>query len=318
MHSAEMPALQRELFPRVRQSARPLIVILGPTASGKTDFSLETAETLQREFGRIVEIVNADSRQLYRYLDIGTAKIRRDEMRGIAHHLLDVLDPKEEITAAAYQSMAFRTIDDIHARGSIPFLVGGSMLYLSAVMDNLSFVDAADASLRAELEREYDRDHGESLYAELTQLDPDTASGFHPRNKPYLIRALEILRTTGGRPSAMKRAAPCPYDLFIIGVFQPREELAKRIERRTSAMFASGWIDEVQSLIDRGYTAEDPAMKSSGYREVMRYIQNRLPSTQRELEDQIAGKTRRYAKRQMTWWKGDERILWVDAQTASI
>lgn len=284
-------------------ASSPLIVILGPTASGKTGFSIELAT----EIGN-AEIINADSRQLYRFLNIGTAKIRTEEMKGIPHHLIDVIDPTEEVTAAWYKTEAERVISDIHARHKIPMLVGGSMLYISAVIDGLEFGVSTDPVLRARLESEYERDGGVALYDKLMEIDPDTT--FARENKPYVIRAMEIYELTKQKPSAARKSSVCPYDLFIIGIEREREELNQRINARTKELFAHGWIEEVQSLLDRGYTADDPAMKSHGYKEIMAYLRTGTPEREM-LEEQISAKTRQYAKRQMTWWRGDPRIQWM-------
>ncbi len=179
---------------------KPLIVVLGPTASGKTAFSIELAKHVAAMGGsKTVEILNADSRQLYRFLDIGTAKVTDQEKDGVPHHLLDMLAPEQEVTIAWYKEAAERAIAEIHARGNVPVLVGGSMLYISAVIDGLEPL-ASDPALRARLEGEYDADGGKALYARLQEIDPDTASAFHPNNKPYVIRAMEIFETTGEAP----------------------------------------------------------------------------------------------------------------------
>ena len=237
----------------IAASSRPLIVLLGATASGKTAFSLQVAQDLKN-----AEIINADSRQLYKYLNIGTAKITPKEMQGIPHHLLDVLDPQAEATAAWYKREAENIIGEIHRRGNIPILVGGSMLYISAVTDDLTFpVDPRD---RQSLQQR----------KSLTHHD----------------------------------------DLFIIGIERARKELMQRINERTTELFSKGWVDEVRNLIKNGYTVENPAMKSHGYREIMEWLKSGTPSLE-ELEDIISSKTRHYAKRQLTWWKNDSRIQWM-------
>lgn len=295
---------------------KPLIVVLGPTASGKTAFSIDVAKFLDVS-GKHAEIVNADSRQLYRFMNIGTAKIWPEEMEGIPHHLLDVLDPKEEATAAWYKTEATRVIEDILRRGNIPILVGGSMLYISALLDNLQFVTGADPTLRKKLEQQYDLDGGATLYGRLMEIDPETASVFSKNNKPYVIRAMEILEGTGLKPSEAKHKSACPWNLLIFGMQQPREKLVERINARTQQMFAAGWIDEVRSLIDRGYSVQDPGMTSHGYREIAEAISRAKSKGQSVKIDEellvtlIAAKTRQYAKRQMTWWKGDQRIQWI-------
>jgi len=302
----------------VGNSRHPLIVVLGPTASGKTAFSLNIAHAVAEDrdlpLQQAAEIINADSRQLYRFMDIGTAKIRPEEMAGIPHHLLDVLDPKEEATAAWYKIEATRVISDILERGNVPILVGGSMLYISALLDDLKFVAGADPVLRQKLECQYDADGGLALYERLHKIDPETASAFSVKNKPYVIRAMEILEGTGTKPSDAKKTGTCPWDLLIFGMQWPRETLVERINARTQQMFADGWIAEVQSLLARGYTMEDLGMKSHGYREIAAAIASGNVDTN-ALAEIICAKTRQYAKRQMTWWKNDQRITWVSGES---
>ena len=325
--------LHKRLLEFLSTVSRPLIVVLGPTASGKTAFSIELAHIIPD-----AEIINADSRQLYKFLDIGTAKITRADMQGVPHHLLDVLDPKEEATAAWYKREAEKIIEDVHAREHVPILVGGSMLYISAVIDGLEFVSASDPVLRKRLEDVYDSDDGASLYQRLLELDPDTAIEFSVKNKPYVVRAMEIYERTGSKPSDARRQSNCPYDLFIIGIERPRDAITRRINARTAELFRNGWTEEVQGLLTRGYTANDPAMKSHGYREIIEWLprshgsSESIPSgaegltmtfsvssravsrddTLQELQETISAKTRQYAKRQQTWWKHDDRITWVN------
>lgn len=302
---------------RFLASARaPLIVILGPTASGKTAFSLDCARLLC-ENGLHAEIVSADSRQLYRFLDIGTAKIRPEEMQGIPHHLLSVLDPKDPVTIAWYQEHAIRIIREIHQRGGIPLLVGGSMLYLSAVIDGLRPLSPVDPVLRCSLEAAYDRDHGAALYAELRRIDPETASAFSPVNKAYLIRAMEIERSTGLLPSRAKQRGDVPFDLFILGVRKSPADLHDAIAKRIQAMMDAGWIGEVEALLHRGYTAKDPGLLSHGYREIAAMLLTGKPA-RGELPEIIAAQTRQYAKRQRTWWKNDPRIYWMGTATREV
>lgn len=291
-----------------KKSTKPLIVVLGPTASGKTAFSLEVAAHCGNG-----EIINADSRQLYKHLSIGTAKITEAEKKGIAHHLFDVLDPKDEVTIADYKKMAMECIDDCHARGVVPILVGGSMLYISAVVDGLDPLPPADPEVRARLEQEWDSDDGWTLYDKLVDIDPATAKSFEKQNKRYVVRAMELYEMTGKPPSTLKKTLPPPYDILQLGLMWPRETLTKRIDKRTKILLNSGWIEEVEGLLDKGYTAADPGMKSHGYREIMQWLSSEDRDTT-ALEEVIAAKTRQYAKRQMTWWDTDERIQWIDAR----
>ncbi|OGJ60039.1 tRNA (adenosine(37)-N6)-dimethylallyltransferase MiaA [Candidatus Peribacteria bacterium RIFCSPHIGHO2_01_FULL_51_9] len=297
----------------IATSSQPLIVILGPTGSGKTDFSIRLARALEKE-GKKPEIVSADSRQLYRFLDIGTAKIRNEEMYGIPHHLFSVLDPREEVTVAWYREKALAMIDEILARGSCPILVGGSMLYLSAIIDGLELLPSADPAVRSRLEEEYEKDRGISLHLRLQEVDSESAVSIHPNNKPYIIRAMEIYESSGGIPSQEKKKSHCPYNLFIVGTHWSREALVRMINERTERLLRSGWIAEVQSLLQRGYSVDDPGMNSLGYREIGEGLRRGLGEAEivKQYGEVIAAKTRQYAKRQMTWWKNDERIRWVN------
>lgn len=299
------------------RAKRPLIVILGPTASGKTAFSLKVAETL-RKMGKRAEIVNADSRQLYRHLDIGTAKITEEEMEGVPHHLLSCLDPKEPVTIHWYQKEARGVIDEIHAPDTqifrysgIPILVGGSMLYISAIIDGLTPSKPVSPELRQKLEAEYDADKGKTLFVRLQKLDPEGSAGIDPRNKRYVVRAMEILESSTAAFSSAKKRTPVAYDALIFGIERSREELHRRVEERTKQLLSAGWIEEVWSLLANGYTASDPGLESTGYREIIAYLEGRIASRE-ALEQMITAKTRQYARRQMTWWRGDGRIHWVN------
>lgn len=302
-------------------SAKPVIVVLGPTCSGKTGFSLTLSRhcgaTHSRNAGEgrssLVEIINADSRQLYKGMDIGTAKITEEEKGGIPHHLFSVLDPKEPVTIAWYQEQANRVIAEIHARGNVPVMVGGSMLYISAVVDGLRPLPEADPELRKELEKKYDEDDGWSLYDELANVDPETAKSFDKANKQYVVRAVELYRLTGFPPSTLKKTVPPDFQSLLLGLEWPRDELTKRIDARTPQLVNGGWITEVESLLDRGYAEHDPGFKSHGYREIAQWLRSDEQNKD-QLIEVIAAKTRQYAKRQMTWWKDDDRIKWIDAK----
>ncbi len=284
------------------------MAIVGPTAGGKTAYSIELARAL-RDAGRTPEILNADSRQLYRGMDIGTAKITREEMQDIPHHLLDLLNPDQELTASWYRDRAVETMTDIHERGDVPMLVGGSMLYVSAVTDGLQFAPAADPGVRERLSQEYDADCGAALYARLQEADPETAAAFDRANKPYVLRALEIMETTGEKPSVARRTGEVPYDVLMLGIERPRDELQRRITSRVPELLRRGWVDEVRALRDAGYSAEDPGMKSHGYREILEYLEH--DGDEDALAKAIAVKSRQYAKRQLTWWRPDARIRWI-------
>ncbi len=288
----------------LKNAVRPVVTVLGPTASGKTALSVGMAQAMGGE------VINADSRQLYRYLDIGTAKITEAEKRGVPHHLIDVLDPKEPVTIAWYKGEAEKRIADCHARGVVPMLVGGSMLYLSAVIDNLTLAEKAPPEVRARLEAAYDADGGTALYARLQEIDPETAEGFTKENKRYVIRALEIFESSGKRPSEAKTMQPSPYQHFIVGVTRDDADLRERIRRRLTDMLANGWIDEVRNILARGYSANDPGMMSHGYREICAALASENINREK-LTEEIFAKTWAFARRQKTWWRNDQRIRWI-------
>ncbi len=325
-----MTSWQTILAEHLRSAARPLVVVLGPTASGKTAFSIACCEAiaaLAKAGGWLgAEVINADSRQCYRGLSIGTAKVTAAEARGVAHHLLDVLDPEERATIAWYRDHATAAIDALLAAKRVPVLVGGSMLYLSAVIDGLEPLPVADPSLRERLQHEYDAFGAAALHERLRLLDPEAAAAIEPRNKVYLVRALEIVEQTGEPVSAQRRTSGCPYDLLVFGMEWPPEILAERINTRTEALLRSGWVREVASLLQSGVRPEAPAMISHGYREIAAALLREAERQQSVIDDDavlaaveadaalcdaIAANTRRYAKRQRTWWRHDERIHWI-------
>jgi tRNA dimethylallyltransferase len=302
------------LWPFLKDSSKPVVVILGQTSSGKTYASIAIAHDVQKETGRGVEIVNADSRQLYKYCSIGTAKITHEEMQGIPHHLLDVLEPDATVTAAQYKAMATDCIKNIHDRGAVPMVVGGSMLYLRSITDGTHFADPVPPELREALERAYDTDGGTKLYQELQSFDPQTAQGFTKENKRYVIRAIEILRSTGRKPSSVKTSRTPDYKTFIIGIRREREELRRILHARIEAMFTAGWVDEVREILQRGYTTTCPALESHGYREIAAAVRDGHIDTE-ELTRDIYKKTWAYARRQQTWWRNDKRIHWIPPLT---
>ncbi len=299
----------------LRTAAKPLIVVLGPTASGKTGFSIQLAHFLTNTCQKSAEIINADSRQLYTYLDIGTAKITQEEMENVPHHLLSVLDPKQPVTIGWYQREATMLIDQLHGKRSVPMLVGGSMLYISSIIDGLVPVEKSDPAIRSRLESDYRVDEGKALWKRLEGIDPESAAAIPYQNKQYLLRALEMYELTGKTKSQLGTQSLCPYDLLIFGIQRERSELVDRINQRTKQMLENGWIEEVQSLIDLGYSIDDPAMESSGYREIAEFLEKQ--TNKQDLIEKISAKTRQYAKRQMTWWRHDERIVWLDGESLS-
>jgi tRNA dimethylallyltransferase len=285
----------------------PLIVITGPTASGKTSFSIELGLFLQ-EKGMKPRVINADSRQLYQYMDIGTAKITSEEMKGIPHELLSVLDPKEPCSIAWYQKEAMKQIDRCHERGDIPLLVGGSMLYITSVIDG--FVPLpTDPVLRGRLSKEYDVDGGIMLYQRLSEIDPVSAASIPPQNKHYVLRAMEICLLSGKTKSELLTSSAPAYDLLMIGIDQPKEILKERIVKRIDQQCRQGWVQEVQRLLDLGYTMEDPGLLSHGYPEIIHALQSHTDPAL--CKPEIARQGIAYAKRARTWWKRERRMEWL-------
>ncbi len=285
---------------------KPLVAIVGPTATGKTELSIRLAQ----EIGG--EIVNADSRQVYRYMDIGTAKPTAEDRSKIPHHLLDVVDPDEDFSLALYQDMAGRAIEDIHRRGRIPVLVGGSGQYVWAILEGWSAPEVPpDPAFREELELKSITEGGDILYRQLQEVDPESAGKIDPRNIRRVIRALEVFRITGKRFSELRTKTPPDFNVRIVGITVERDELYRRIDARVDAMVKHGFIDEVRSLLDRGYSPDLPAMSSLGYREIGGYLKGELSLP--EACEQIKFTTHRFARNQYAWFRAnDERIRWFD------
>ena len=280
----------------------PLIVVAGPTASGKSELAVSIAE----RFGG--EIVNYDSLQLYRYLDIGTAKPSIAERRGVPHHLLDILDPNQVFTAGDFARLARATIGEVASRGRIPVMVGGTGFYLRATLDGLFHGPKRDEALRTRLSER----SGERLHRILRRLDPAAAERIHPNDKQKLIRAVEVCLIARRPITEMFAHAEPPLTgagVLKFGLDPPRDELYERINRRTAEMFSSGLIDEVQAVLRRGFPESSKALEAIGYREALLHLRGELT-----LESAIATaqqSTRRYAKRQWTWFRREPGIEWL-------
>ena len=281
----------------------PVAAIVGPTAAGKSDLSI----ALARRIGG--EIVNADSMQLYRGMDIGTAKLARSERRGIPHHLLDVLDVREPATVAEFQEWARVAIADCHTRGVTPILVGGSALYVRAVLDDFAF-PGTDPDIRERYDAELSRIGAERLHAELTERDPVAAEAILPSNGRRIVRALEVIELTG-RPFAatLPRPAYVYDDVTVIGIDVPREVLASRIEQRVDRMWRDGLVGEVRGLERDGLREGRTASRALGYAQVLAYLADEC--TEEEARDATVRRTRQFARRQDAWFRKDERITWL-------
>lgn len=281
----------------------PIVAVVGATASGKTELSLDLAERLGGE------IVNTDAMQQYRGMDVGTAKLPAEQRRGIAHHLLDVLEVTEPASVALFQQQAREVIAALRGRGVTPVLVGGSALYTRAVLDRFDF-PGTDDEVRGRWQAELDRVGAPALHAVLAERDPQAAAGILPDNGRRIVRALEVVELTG-RPflaSLPQRDYLDPRSVQI-GVDIDRAELDRRIEARVEAMFAGGFVEEVRRLLDAGLAAGRTASRAIGYREVAAYL--RGETTEPEAREATMTATRRFARRQDSWFRKDPRVVWV-------
>jgi tRNA dimethylallyltransferase len=287
--------------------SEPLAVLVGPTAVGKTALSLPIARALQ------AEIVNVDSRQLYRYMDIGTAKPTPAQRRQVPHHLLDLLLPDQKTSAAHFLLAARQTLEDLRQRGKRALIVAGSGLYLRALLYGLMPVPAAYAPLRQELHAYADRHGTHALHRRLQEVDPAAAAQYHPHDRVRLVRALEVTYLTGEPFSLHQRRHQHQgqvYPYVGIAVTRDREELYTRIADRTEAMLAAGWLAEVEALVARGYTQACAAMNSLGYRELLAYLAGR--TTWSDTVAAIKRETRHFAKRQLTWCRKFPHLYWLN------
>ncbi len=290
--------------PSTAREFPPVPVIVGPTGVGKTALSLEIARHLP------VEIVSADSRQIYRYLDIGTAKPPPEARARIPHHFIDILNPDEEYSAGEYSKAARKVIGEILRRDKIPLVVGGSGLYIRALLRGFFREDVKDPEIRRRLEARLQQEGETALFEELRRVDPEAAERIHPHNTRRVIRALEVYYACGTPLSVLQREHPdpAPFPWIIFGLNMPRKELYARINRRVEAMFEDGLVEECRRLLAMGYSPELNALNSVGYKEVFAYLRGEMDLfTCKELVKQ---NTRRYAKRQLTWFRKEPDIQW--------
>ena len=286
-----------------------LLAVVGPTGTGKSDLALNLVEALAAR-GERAEIVNCDSMQFYRGMDIGTAKLALDERRGIQHHLLDWLEVRDESTAAEYQTVARELIEKLQGAGIRPILVGGSMLYIAAVLNNFDFPER-DEQLRAELEAELIEVGVSAMYRKLLALDPDTASRIDASNPRRIIRALEIVTITGEPFAAALPEVPEAWIPSVqIGLRAEREILVPRLAKRAELMWQRGLLAEVEALIPSGIREGKTSSRAIGYAQALAQLDGQL--TQEEAVEQTALLTSRYARRQMSWFRRDKRINWLE------
>ncbi|MFD1270332.1 tRNA (adenosine(37)-N6)-dimethylallyltransferase MiaA [Paenibacillus motobuensis] len=284
-----------------------LLVLIGPTAVGKTKLSIEIAKAFS------CEIISGDSMQVYRGMDIGTAKIQSSEMEGIPHHLIDVLNPDEPFSVAQFQDSCRQLIPEIGERGKLPFIVGGTGLYVESVCYEYQFTDiGADEGFRSQMQNIADEEGNEALHARLAAVDPQSAERLHPNDVRRVIRALEIYHMSGTTLSSQLESQnkQSPYNLCIIGLTMDRQMLYNRIEQRIDEMMDAGLVDEVRSLLGRGFTRNLISMQGLGYKEILEHLEDGVP-----LEDAVTKlkrDTRRFAKRQLSWFRHMKDISWVD------
>lgn len=290
----------------------PLILIVGPTAVGKTELAIQLAERLNGE------IVSADSRLFYRGMDIGTAKPTPSEMTRVPHHLIDIADPDDILSLAVFQQKATETIAGIHGREKLPFLVGGTGQYVRAVTQGWSPPEVQpDERLRAELQRQKEDRGIYWLHDKLKGMDPEAAANIDARNYRRTIRALEVIMMTGRKFSEQRGQGESPYHLITIGLIRPRLELYERVDQRIDVMFDNGFLNEVRGLIARGYSPSLPTMSAIGYRECIRVIQGELNEEQAKAE--IKRATRIFVRRQANWFKeSDPGIKWFQVEDGAV
>ena len=286
----------------------PLIILTGPTSVGKTALSIQLAKTVDGE------IISADSMQVYRYMDIGTAKITPEEMQGIPHYLIDAFAPDEEFNVVKFQQYAKKYIEDIQSRGKIPILVGGTGFYIQAVLYDIDFTkNDIDLSYRQKLEQIAKEKGAEYLHALLKQLDPKSAEAIHPNNIKRVIRALEYYKLTGEKISdhnAEQRNKNSPYQYCYFVLNKNRAKLYEGINLRVDQMIQSGLLEEVKDLAKRGYTKDMVSMQGLGYKELLAFLEGE--GTLEDTVELIKKETRHYAKRQITWFKRENEIIWIN------
>lgn len=299
------------MIPETEDRRPPLLALVGPTAVGKTALSLRVARALD------CEIISGDSMQVYRRMNIGTAKLPPEQREGVPHHLIDILEPEEPFSVSMFQRLCTEKIREIHARGKLPFIVGGTGLYVESVCYGFDFQgDSGDEAFRARM-RTFARERGaEALHARLAQVDPASAARIHPHDERRVIRALEVFETTG-RPlseaQAQTRKAPktSPYRLCLIGLTMDRDMLYARINERVDAMIAEGLVEEVQGLLQSGVPRDAVSMQGLGYKEIAAYL--RGETTLPEATELLKRDTRRFAKRQLSWFRHMQDLVWADA-----
>lgn len=290
--------------------SKKLVIIAGPTAVGKTDISIAIAKRINGE------IISADSMQVYKNMNIGTAKIKKEEMQGITHYLIDILDVKDEFNITIFQELAKKAIDEIYAKGKIPILVGGTGFYIQALLYDIEFEDENEEEktvLRRELELEYEEKGADFMYNKLLGYDKEAANSIHKNNKKRLIRAIEYAILNNKKISSHnieQRSKESKYEYRFFVLTMDRTKLYERINYRVDLMFEEGLIEEFKELLEYGCKKDMTAMQGIGYKELFAYFEERLSLD--EVKEEIKKDTRHFAKRQLTWFKREENAIWID------
>ncbi len=288
-----------------------VIILVGATAVGKTALSFKLAQQMN------AEIVSADSRQVYRYMDIGTAKPTAEERGRVPHHFIDIRNPDEYYSAGEYGRAARRKVADIFEREKQPLVVGGSGFYIQALVDGLFAPQISDPEVKIKWHRRIEKEGKDKIFAFLEKIDPESARRLHPNDVQRIVRALEVYELTNRPLSAFQpgREEPADFDTVFFGLARKRHRLYQRIEARVDAMIEAGLFVEVRSLLEKGYDERYNALQTVGYREVFPFLRGEI--SREESIDTIKVNSRRYAKRQMVWFRRDKRIHWLDADILS-
>ncbi len=286
---------------------KPLIILTGPTAVGKTALSIELAKAVNGE------MISADSMQVYKLLDIGTAKIKQEEMQGIPHHLIDVLDPTEDFNVFLFQKMAKAALEEIYAKGKIPIVVGGTGFYIQALLYDIAFEETTESAYRKELEQYASLQGAHALHEQLKTIDPVSYDTIHENNVKRVIRALEFYHDTGypiSRHNAQERERSSPYQFAYFVLNDDRQKLYDRIELRIDQMLEEGLVEEVRQALAYGCTSDMVSMQGLGYKEIIPYLQGACSLD--EAVYILKRDTRHFAKRQLTWFRRERDVIWVD------
>ena len=289
---------------------KPMIILTGPTAVGKTDLSIQLAKAIGGE------IISADSMQVYRHMDIGSAKVTPEEMDGVPHHLIDVLEPEEEFNVVVFQKLAKEALTGIYERGHIPIIVGGTGFYIQALLYDIDFTENdGDTAIRRELEKLAQTQGAGCLHQMLQEIDPESAAAIHQNNVKRVIRAIEFYRQTGKKISLhneQEREKQSPYQFLYYVLDTDRKTLYERIDRRVDLMMEHGLVDEVKHLADMGCTRDMVSMQGLGYKEILDYLSGEI-----SLEEAVyilKRDTRHFAKRQITWFKRERDVRWLELE----